>query len=384
MSEIPLSAPSFNGNEWKYLKDCIDTGWVSSAGKYVSTFEEKVANYVGTKYAISCINGTSALYLSLRLMGVEAEDEVIVPTLTFIGTINAISYTGAFPVFMDADDFFNMDIEKTIKFIKEETRFNNHVTYNKTSGRRISAIIPVHVWGNAVWLDELTILCKERNIKIIEDAAESLGTHYLKGDNKNKHTGSVGDIGCLSFNGNKIITSGGGGMILTSDPEVAKKAKYFSTQAKDDALLYIHNEVGYNFRLTNIQAALGLAQLEQLDSILLKKKEINQNYISKLLDIEGLSICNTPGYATNNHWLNILKINSLIYIRDKEELIQIFLNNGIEVRPIWHLNHLQVPYSGFQTYKIENALNLIRHSLCMPSSFDLNEADLNKVVKSLL
>lgn len=383
MSEIPLSAPSFNGNEWKYLKDCVDSEWVSSAGEYVDIFEKKIAEYTGVKYAISCVNGTSAIHLSLKLMGVKSEDEVLVPTLTFIGTINAISYIGASPVFMDSDEFFNIDSEKTIQFILEETRFINNVTYNKTTGRKISAIIPVHVWGNAVWLDELSILCNQRNIKIIEDAAESLGTYYLTGDNKNKHTGSVGDIGCLSFNGNKIITSGGGGMILTSDPEIAKNAKYYSTQAKDDSILYIHNEIGYNYRLSNIHSALGLAQLEQLETILIKKKEINQNYISKLSDIDGLSICKTPEYAKNNHWLNILKINSLIYKRDKENLLQIFLKNGIHVRPVWSLNHLQVPYRNFQSYKIENSLNLIRYSLCMPSSINLNENDLNKVVKFL-
>jgi len=383
MSEIPLSAPSFNGNEWKYLKDCVDSEWVSSAGKYVDIFEKKIAEYTGVKYAISCGNGTSAIHLSLKLMGVKSEDEVLVPTLTFIGTINAISYIGASPVFMDSDEFFNIDSEKTIQFILEETRFINNVTYNKTTGRKISAIIPVHVWGNAVWLDELSILCNQRNIKIIEDAAESLGTYYLTGDNINKHTGSVGDIGCLSFNGNKIITSGGGGMILTSDPEIAKNAKYYSTQAKDNSILYIHNEIGYNYRLSNIHSALGLAQLEQLETILIKKKEINQNYISKLSDIDGLSICKTPEYAKNNHWLNILKINSLIYKRDKEDLMQIFLKNGIHVRPVWRLNHLQVPYRNFQSYKIENSLNLIRYSLCMPSSINLNENDLNKVVKFL-
>ena len=214
MSNIPLSAPSFNGNEWKYLKDCVDTTWVSSAGKYVELFEEKIAEYVGVKHAIACVNGTSSLHLSLKLAGVAPLDEVIAPTLTFIGTINAISYNGANPVFMDADNHFNIDIEKTIQFIHEETIYKQNATYNKVTGRKISAIVPVHIWGNAVWLDEILPLCKERNIRVVEDAAESLGTKYLIGENAESYTGSIGKIGCLSFNGNKIITAGGGGMIF--------------------------------------------------------------------------------------------------------------------------------------------------------------------------
>ncbi|MBT6113361.1 MAG: aminotransferase class I/II-fold pyridoxal phosphate-dependent enzyme, partial [Candidatus Marinimicrobia bacterium] len=268
---IPLSVPYLNGNEWKYIKECLDTNWVSSAGRYVDLFEQKIAEYTGAKYAVACVNGTAALQVSLQLAGVQQGDEVIAPTLTFIAPINAIAYNGASPVFMDADDFYNIDPVKIIRFIENETKFKDGFSYNKSSGNRISAFVPVHVWGNACWLDKLVNICAERNIAIVEDASESLGTRYTRGNFKDKHTGTIGKLGCISFNGNKIITAGGGGMILTDDDELAQKARYLTTQAKDDPIKYLHHEIGYNFRLTNVQAALGVAQLEQLPSILEKK-----------------------------------------------------------------------------------------------------------------
>ena len=282
MSElsIPLSEPTLQGNEWKYVKECIDGEWVSSAGKYVNLFEQKIAEYTGAKFAIACVNGTSALQVSLRLAGVRSGDEVIVPTLTFIAPVNAIAYNGASPVFMDADEYYNIDIMKTIDFIQNQTYFRKNATYNKTTNKRISAIVPVHVWGNASWLGELLPLCQEHNISVVEDASESLGTFYIKGKYLRKHTGTLGKLGCLSFNGNKIITTGGGGMILTDDIDLADKAKYLTTQAKDDPVNYIHDEIGYNFRLTNIQAALGVAQLEEMPNYLKRKKEIYNQYLS--------------------------------------------------------------------------------------------------------
>ncbi|MBP9096199.1 MAG: aminotransferase class I/II-fold pyridoxal phosphate-dependent enzyme, partial [Ignavibacteria bacterium] len=249
---IPLSVPSLKGNEWKYVKECLDTEWVSTAGKYVNLFEEKVKEFTKSEFAIACVNGTEAIHISLLLCGVEAGDEVIVPTLTFIAPINAVKYANAEPVFMDSDDFYNIDIEKTIEFIKNETTFKTGFTYNNKSGKRISAIIPVHIFGNAVMFDELIPLCKERNIAVIEDATESLGTIYTAGNYKGKFTGTIGDTGCFSFNGNKIITTGGGGMIVTNDAGKAEKAKYLTTQAKDDEVRYVHHEIGYNYRLPNV------------------------------------------------------------------------------------------------------------------------------------
>lgn len=383
MYNIPLSAPSLKSNEWKYVKECIDTEWVSSAGKYVYLFEEKIAKYTGSKYAIACVNGTAAIQVSLRLAGVEAGEEVIVPSLTFIAPINAVTYNNAAPVFLDADNFYNIDVEKTMAFIKNETVFKNGFTYNKKTNKKISAILPVHVWGNACWFDELIDLCEERNIDIVEDASESLGTFYKEGKFKGKHTGTIGKLGCISFNENKIITTGGGGMILTNDKELAEKAKYLTTQAKDDPIRYVHDEIGYNFRLTNIQAALGVAQLEQLPAILKRKKEIYNFYESALKNIDGLPISKVPNYSDNNHWLNILQIDNKIYCHDHETLMQRLEENGIQTRPVWALNHEQKPYVNCQNYRIDNANKLVENSLCLPSSLNLTNENLDRIVSQL-
>ena len=383
MYKIPLSVPSIKGKEWEYVKECIDTEWVSSAGKYVDLFEKNIAAYTGSKYAIACVNGTAAIQVSLRLAGVGAGDEVIVSTLTFIASVNAITYNNATPIFMDADKYYNIDAEKTIEFIKNETVFKNGITYNKKTNNKIAAIIPVHVWGNACWLDELVELCNKQNIAIVEDAAESLGTFYNAGKYKGKHAGTIGKLGCLSFNGNKIITTGGGGMILTDVKTLEEKAKYLSTQAKDDPIRYIHDEVGYNFRLTNIQAALGVAQLEQLPAILKRKKEIYDFYQSKIENIEGLSLSKVPDYADNNHWLNLLKIDSKVYNQDREVLMKRLEGNGIQTRPVWKLNHEQKPYKDYQHFKVEKAKELVKNSLCLPSSANLSNENLNKIVSVL-
>jgi len=380
---IPLSTPKISGNEWQYVKECLDTEWVSSAGKYVELFEEKITEYTGAKYAVACVNGTSALQVALKLAGVIPGDEVIVPTITFIAPVNAIHYNGAKPIFMDADFFYNIDVKKTIEFINNETVFKNGFTFNKTTDKKITAILPVHVWGNAACLDELIPLCEERNIAVLEDASESLGTFYKDGRFKGKHTGTVGKLGCLSFNGNKIITTGGGGMVLTNDNKLAEKVRYLTTQAKNDPVRYIHHEIGYNFRLTNIQAALGVAQLERLSVFLERKGKIARQYQTALEKINGLSIADVPDYADNNHWMNLLQIDKEAYGEDREELMQRLDNNGIQTRPVWALNHLQKPYQDCQSYKIDRAEELVNNSLCLPSSTSLSDDQIYKVMDSL-
>ena len=380
---IPLSVPNISGNEWKYVKDCLDTQWVSSAGKYVDLFEHKIAEYTGAKYAVACVNGTSALQVSLRLTGVQPCDEVIIPTLTFIAPVNAVTYNGANPVFMDVDKFYNLDINKTIEFIQTETVFKGGNTYNKKTEKRISAIVPVHMWGNAVWMEDLVPLCLERNIAVVEDACESLGSFYNEGKYKGRHTGTTGQLGCLSFNGNKIITTGGGGMILTDDENIAEKALYLTTQAKDDPVRYIHHEIGYNFRLINIQAALGAAQLEQLPDFLERKQEIHRQYADAIENIAGLTLAEGPDYARNNHWLNLAQIDSEIFGEDRESLMKRLEENGIQSRPVWAPIHLQKPYRSCQTYHIERAEELIGISLCLPSSTNLSDSNLLKVITNL-
>ncbi len=383
MYKIPLSVPSISGKEWEYVKECLDTEWVSSAGKYVDLFEKKIAEYTGANYAIACVNGTSALQVSLRLAGVQPGHEVIISTLTFIAPVNAIVYNGASPLFMDVDKYYNIDAEKTIEFIRQETVFRDGFTYNKVTNNKISAIVPVHVWGNAVWQDELVPLCEERNIVIVEDASESLGTVYTAGEFEGRSAGTIGKLGCLSFNGNKIITAGGGGMILTDNEQLANKARYLTTQAKDDPVRYIHHEIGYNFRLTNIQAALGVAQLEQLPLFLKCKRKIFEQYQSGLKNIDGLGLAEVSNYANNNHWMNLLQVDSEAYGEDWESLMQRLKEKGVQTRPVWLLNHLQRPYQKCQNYGYESAEKLFNKSLCLPSSINLTNDQINNMIMFL-
>jgi len=380
---IPLSVPSIKGNEWTYIKQCLDSEWVSSAGQYVDRFESEVSKFTGSRYAIACVNGTSALQVALRLVGVESNDEVIVPTLTFIAPVNAIRYLSAFPVFMDCDDYYNIDVDKTLEFIEKQTSFVDGYTRNKTTDRRISAIIPVHVFGNAVAADALVAKCKERNIKVVEDATESLGTFYKQGIFTGRHTGTIGSIGCLSFNGNKIITTGGGGMILTDNSAFAEMAKYLTTQAKDDEIRYIHNEVGYNFRLTNIQAAMGVAQMERLPDYLKNKKENFQKYKKGIETIPGLSLASSPPYADNNLWMYALRIEKDVYGKDREQLMAHLLQNGVQSRPIWQLNHVQKPYKSSQNYKIEKAFVLLEKTLNIPCSVSMSSDQIEFILRKL-
>ena len=378
---INLHEPLIIGNEWKYLKNCLDRGWVSSSGKYVNDFEKKIAKYTGAKYAIACVNGTSALQISLKIVGVKKGDEVIVPSLTFIAPINAINYNEAKPIFMDIDRYYTIDIDKTVNFLNQQTNTitkknhtrNSKITINKKTGRRIAALLVVHTFGNAVNLDKLVSLCRKKNIVIIEDAAESVGTFYKSNKFKNKHTGTIGKIGCLSFNGNKIITAGGGGGILTNDYKIAKRAKYLTTQAKDDSVYSVHNEVGYNFRLTNIQAALGLAQLECLSNYVKRKKIIHERYKKTINRIIGLQISDTPNFARCNYWLNILEIKKILSKKKLLKIIKYLRKNGIETKPIWYPNHLQKKYRNHQTYKLDKVNKICQQRLCLPSSSQLTK-----------
>jgi perosamine synthetase len=376
---IPLSVPYLNGNEWKLLKECIQSTWVSSSGKFIHQFEDSIAKFTKGKYAIAVSSGTAALHLALKAVGVANNDEVIVPTVTFIAPINTVHYVNAHPVFMDCDEFYNIDSAKTIEFIETKTVFKNGFTFNKKSGRRISAIIPVHIFGNAVFLNDLMVLCKKRNIKIVEDATESLGTFYTQGKLNKKHAGTVGDIGCFSFNGNKMITAGGGGMVVTNHRSYAEKIRYLSTQAKDDELYYIHDEVGFNYRLSNLQAALGVSQMSDLPKILKSKQRIFDLYIEQVKDIQGLQIGQQPDYADNNSWLVALQIDKKRYGHSRDALIQLFRKENIEARPLWHLNHLQKPYKHCETFNIVLANRLLTDTVNLPSSSQITMKEIQKI-----
>ena len=378
--KIFLSEPRFCGNEKKCLNDCIDSGWVSSAGDYVNQFEESIAKYTGVKHAIAMVSGTASIHLSLKIAGVHSGHEVIAPTLTFIAPINAISYLGAEPVFMDSDSVFNLDIEKTIDFLKTRVKYKNGQNINKDTGNIIKAIVPVHIFGTTIDLAELVSICKDRGIAVIEDASESLGS-FIGADRV--HSGTMGDIGCISFNGNKIITCGGGGMILTDSDEFARQARYLSTQAKDDTFFFLHNEVGFNYRLTNIQAALGQAQFENFSSIKSAKEKIHNFYDKLFSASDNIELISPDKNIESNYWLNVIKFSN----KDlQKQATQKFLSADIEVRPIWHANHLQEPFKNAYTFKIEHAPMQIESSLCLPSSVGLSATELDriaKVVKSL-
>lgn len=380
---IPLSVPHICGNEWKYVKECLDTEWVSSVGKYVERFEKDICSLTGVKHAVACVNGTAALQIALQIVGVRSEDEVIVPTVTFISPVNAVRYLNASPVFMDCDQYYNINIEKTIDFIKHQTFSRKNSIYNKITGKRIAAIIPVHVFGNAVDLYELVNICKDRNIPVIEDAAESIGTYYSEGKLKGIYTGAIGDIGCYSFNGNKIITTGGGGMIVSNNEEYSRKAKYLTTQAKDDSVYYIHDEIGYNFRLTNLQAALGVAQLEKLKLYIEIKKSNYEFYKQEIDQINGLKIAEVPHYANSNYWFYCMQIDENEYGMNRDQLLEYFGKNGIQTRPVWQLNHLQKPYVKAQSYSIENAFILLKKTLNIPCSVNIKIEEMEKIIDIL-
>jgi perosamine synthetase len=380
---IPLSVPNITGNAWEYVRQCLDSGWVSSAGAFVDRFEQAVGTYVGARYAVACVNGTSALQVALRVAGVGPGDEVLVPTVTFIATINAARYLGAVPVFFDSDRYFNLDIDAILEYLSERTVRRVGGTFNRASGRRIAAVVPVHVFGNAARLEDLLEPCRAAGIAIVEDAAESLGTRYTSGVLADRHTGTIGDLGCFSFNGNKIITTGGGGMIVTDDESLARRARYLSTQAKDDDVHFVHGDVGYNHRLTNLQAALGVAQLESLPEFLKAKIANFRCYQQALTAIDGLDLPDGPPYARNNHWFYPLQIDAARYGSDRETLMTELGNSGIQTRPLWQLNHLQRPYLDCERYRIERARLQHERTLCLPCSTNLQPEDIERVSDEL-
>jgi aminotransferase in exopolysaccharide biosynthesis len=371
---IPLSAPSLKGNEWKYVKECLETEWVSSAGTYVDTFEKNVADYLGARYAVACMNGTSALHISLLLAEVQPHDEVIVPTVTFIAPVNAVHYIGAEPLFMDCDDYCTLDMDKTKEFLETHCEFKNGITVNKKTNRRIAAVIPVHIFGIPVNMDPLLELADRYNIKIIEDATESLGSLY-----KGKKTGTFGLLGCLSFNGNKIITTGGGGMIITHHEALAKRARYLTTQAKEDGMEYIHNEIGLNYRMVNVLAAIGVAQLEEIDTYVALKRK-NFTLYKKALSDTPLTLLDEPAYAHSNKWFYAVLCNDR---KEKNLLLEHLNRKGVQARPLWFLNHLQKPYAHCQAYAIENAPHLYDTLVNIPCSVSLTENEIKEVVKAI-
>lgn len=373
---IPLSVPEISGNEWNYVKDCLDSGWVSSVGSYVDRFEKILAEYVGSRFAVATVNGTAALHVSLIACGVEPDDEVVVPTLTFIAPVNTVRYCNAYPLFMDCDrKTLCIDVQKVYDFIDREcTMKSDGYTYNRKSGRRVKALIPVHVFGHPADMEALITLCQKNNIDVIEDATESLGSSY-----KDKKTGSFGTAGCFSFNGNKIITTGGGGMVVTDDEVIAGKIRHLTTQAKKDSFEYDHDEVGYNYRLTNIPAAMGVAQMERLDEFIGIKRKNARIYKDLLEEIDELEFLWEEPWVKSNFWFYTVKVPK----GDKNTLMEYLISEDIQVRPVWKLVHSLPMYKDCQAYEIQNSPDIYERCINLPCSVNVGQNEIVYVVESI-
>lgn len=379
---IPLSVPNLKGKELEYVTHAVETEWVSTGGPYVNDFEAKIAEYAKCKGAVSCQNGTAGLHIALELSGVTRADAVIVPTLTFIAAVNPVKYIGADPIFMDCDDSLTMDVSKLNAFCETECEFTGGKLINKTSGKHIKALIVVHVFGNMADMAGIMAVAGKYNLKVIEDATEAMGTYYSEGKYQGKYAGTIGDIGVYSFNGNKIVTTGGGGMILSNQEALLKRAKHLTTQAKSDELYYTHDEIGYNYRMTNLQAALGLAQLEQLEAFIKVKKENYALYKRAIEAIPGLKLLDFKTGIRPNYWFYSLYVEPE-YALNRDQVIRYLASKKIQARPIWGLISEQKPYVGSQTYQIEKARQYWERVVNIPCSSNLSADDVKYVVECL-
>ena len=376
---IPLNEPYLISKSLNYLKECLKINWISTGGPLVDKFEKKLCKLTGSKNAIACNSGTAALHISIKLLNPRPGDEIIVPTLTFVATINSVIYNSCKPIFMDSDNFYNIDIKKTIEFLQRNTFKKGSYTFNKKTKKKIIAIIVTHVWGNAVNLKKLITVCKNKNIQIIEDASESIGTRYKK---SNKHTGTLGLIGVISFNANKLITTGGGGVIITDNNKLAERARYLTTQAKEKSIYFVHNEIGYNYRMTNISAAIGLSQIDNFNYLLNKKKEIRKLYEKQIKNSNTFKLNPAPDYANNKYWMNVVQFKK----KNNKGLNKVFFKfkkKNIEVRPVWKLNHTQRKFKKYERFKLSNSLKLVSNSICIPSSASMKSKEIKLVSKVL-
>lgn len=361
---VALHEPSFDGNEWLYLKECLDSNYVSSVGKFVDEFELLLASYTGAKYAISVVNGTAALQIALKLAGVKSGEEVLLPALTFVATANAISYLGAIPHFVDSEEStLGINIVKLREYLRANTEKQSGFCINKSTKRVIRALVPMHTFGHPSDLEQLLSIARDFNLVLVEDAAESLGSFY-----KGQHTGTFGLLGTLSFNGNKTITTGGGGAILTSDQALARRAKHLTTTAKiSHKWEFGHDEIGYNYRMPNINAALGCAQMEKLPEKISSKRELFKKYQERFKFISGVLIFEEPSNCHSNYWLQTLLLeDDDLTLRDS--VLEAINNEGYTARPAWKLMSTLAPYRNSPAMSLESANSLYRRAINIPSS----------------
>lgn len=369
---IPLSIPNFDGNEKKYVMEAIDTAWVSTAGKQIEKFENQVAEYVGAAGAVACQSGTAGLHLAMLSLGIERDDIVLVPTLTFVAAVNPVKYIGATPIFMDCDEHLTIDPDKVATFCQEECEILQGTLVHKKSKKKVKAIVAVHVFGNMANMELLMEIANKYHLLVIEDATEALGTYYTEGVYAGRYAGTIGDVGVYSFNGNKIITTGGGGMIVSNNWTLLDECKHLSTQAKVDTLYFDHDEIGYNYRMTNLQAALGLAQLEQIEKFVQIKKNNYELYNS--LEIPLLPFRKN---IRPNYWFYAYQTD------DRDGLIRYLNDKGIQSRPIWKLIHTLKPYENDRSYHIDRANTYYKRIINIPCSSNLTESDVAYVVECI-
>lgn len=369
-----LSGPNMAGNELKYVTECITTGWVSSVGAYVDQFEKMSAEFAGTKYAVATSSGTTALHICLVMMGVNQDDYVITPNITFIATCNSIKYTGANPIFIDTDvDTWQMDLNLLEEFLKNETEQRNGVCHYKKDGKRIPVIMPVHVLGNMCDMDRLMALAKKYNLTVIEDSTEALGSYF-----KGKHAGSFGLMGTFSYNGNKIITTGGGGMIITDDEALAKKAKHLTTQAKSDPFEYMHDAIGYNYRLVNVAAAMGVAQMEQLPGFIKRKHEIISFYKKELEGVGDIKFQQISTDVKPNWWL------PTIFTKKQKEVLKALNDAKMQSRPFWvPMNQLRMFTENIYYNHTDRSNFVYQHCLSIPCSTYITNENLKAVADKI-
>lgn len=375
---IPLSIPHLEGNEWTYVKECLDTGWISSAGAYVNQFEQQVADYVGAKYGVACMNGTAGLHIAQLLLGIGVEAHVLAPNITFIATLNAISYAGAEPILVDVDPAnWQMDLDLLDNWMEAHTEWaqmegKQWRVYSKT-GKPIKAIMPVHVLGNMGNIDQLVALAQKYNLEIIEDSTEALGSFF-----KGRHAGTFGKIGVFSFNGNKIISTGGGGVIVTDDADLAKRAKHLTTQAKSSAMEYIHDEIGYNYRLVNVLAAIGVAQMERFEELLKKKQRMDAYYRQELAGVGDIVFQEVPEGVLPNGWLFTLKTQQM------RGLLEFLNAREIQSRPFWMpMNQLQMFKDCTYVQTHNHSAQIYESCISIPSSAGITQEELQTVVAAI-
>ena len=376
---IPLSVPHLSGNEWKYVKECLDTNAVSAVGRFIELFERKVADFTGATSAVATVNGTSALHVALRVLDVGPGDEVICPDFTFVAPVNAVRYCGAVPVLLDVSrDSATLDPMAVAAFLKDGCKRVAGQTINRRTDRRVKALLPVHMYGHPADLDPLREMASEHGLFMVEDAAECLGAEY-----KGVRIGKSGDLVCLSFNGNKVVTAGCGGMVLASRPEWSRRARHLVTQARSHPTDYIHDEIGFNYRLPNLNAAIGCAQMENLDLHLKRKRQIADSYAQAIREIPGLSMLCEREWASSTYWLNTMLIDREVYGRDVVETMNALTASGIQARRVWPPLHSQAPYRDCPHSGSPHSQWMFEHALNLPSSVGLSDSDLSRVIAAL-